>query len=522
MKKIKILEVTEIDLTGKRFNGYDMIHDLDNNIFDIKQAVLTKKSDDKQVIKMMNTTSEYKLMDKFIELESDLSIKNVLSITAPNLLKLKEYQEADIIHFHQFHNANLSLYYLKKIASEKKVIISLHDPWSFTGHCVYPMECERYKNGCTSCPHLDFYFPIKEDTSSDMWQLKKNIYDSIDADIVIYSGWMEECLKDNKIFENQKNIHKISFGIDEKRFSTVTKEEARAHFSIPEDATVFFTRAQKGFKGTPYTLEALKKLDANKNLYIITCDTPNLLDEVKDKFNIIDLGLINDKEMAYAMNVCDAFLMPSTAESFGLMAIEAMSCSKPVVVFNNSALPSVTHAPECGYLVKNCDSEDLAKTLKFIIDNPDDVKRRGKLAKKIVKEEYTLDNYNKKFTKLYQEVYKRNKEYKNYQLRIKDDQNTNQFKYILNDYTVYAFGTKHPITKELLYEVEEKRINNYKFSFSDASIGDLIIDYTIKLKELVDKYKIGDLEERKKIQLEKIMYFIKNNPKYINKIIKRI
>ena len=101
MKKIKILEVTEIDLTGKRFNGYDMIHDLDNNLFDIKQAVLTKKSDDKKVIKMMNTTSEYKLMNNFIELESDLSIKNVLSITAPNLLKLKEYQEADIIHFHQ-------------------------------------------------------------------------------------------------------------------------------------------------------------------------------------------------------------------------------------------------------------------------------------------------------------------------------------------------------------------------------------------------------------------------------------
>jgi hypothetical protein len=32
-----------------------------------------------------------------------------------------------------------------------------------------------------------------------------------------------------------------------------------------------------------------------------------------------------------------------------------MWCEKPVIVFDNTALPSDTFAPECGYLVKNKD-----------------------------------------------------------------------------------------------------------------------------------------------------------------------
>ena len=126
-----------------------------------------------------------------------------------------------------------------------------------------------------------------------------------------------------------------------------------------------------------------------------------MLDEVKEKYRIIDLGIIKDKEMITAMNACDIFLMPSIAESFGLMAIEAMACSKPVVVFNNSALPSVTHAPECGYLVNNLDSDDLAKAIKKLVEDKEERKKRGKLAKKIVEKEYTEEEYYKIIINLY-------------------------------------------------------------------------------------------------------------------------
>ena len=43
MNRIKILEVNNIDLAGRRFNGYNMLNELSNKDFDIKQAVIIKQ-----------------------------------------------------------------------------------------------------------------------------------------------------------------------------------------------------------------------------------------------------------------------------------------------------------------------------------------------------------------------------------------------------------------------------------------------------------------------------------------------
>ena len=39
MEKIKVLEVNNIDLPGRRFNGYDMIENLSGDFLEIKQMV---------------------------------------------------------------------------------------------------------------------------------------------------------------------------------------------------------------------------------------------------------------------------------------------------------------------------------------------------------------------------------------------------------------------------------------------------------------------------------------------------
>ena len=524
MKKTKVLEVTQIDLVGKRYNGYDMIHYLYTNKFDIKQTVIEKLSDDEKVINLIHNPGEQILMEKYMALEEKLSIKNVISTTSPMLLKEKAYQEADIIHFHQFHNANLSLPFLRKIASEKKVIMSLHDPWLLTGRCVHFYDCNKWKNGCQGCPNLSSFFAMREDKCHDMWNLKKQIFDELDIDIVVSSDWMMNLVKQSPIFENIKKVHKIPFGIDEEKFNKVTNKEARKHFNIPDDSFVFFCRTQGEFKGTEYILEALKNLNVKENVTVITCEIKGLLNDVKDKYNIIDLGLIKDKEMIYAMNACDVFLMPSIAESFGLMAIEAMSCGKPVIVFDNTALPSVTHAPECGYLVKDKDANDLMKVMKHVIENPKEVKERGKKAISIVKKEYSLKVYNDKLNKLYEEVANRKQNNPKYENSYEENENVKQFKYLLNDFTVRAFGTKHPISKALLYKLNKKeRKEPYEFTFSDRNIQELIIEYTTKLYDCFTEYKLDNLDNSIKIKLEKLIYLITNNPEYIKyTIIRRL
>ena len=133
MDKIKVLEVNNIDLPGRRFNGYNMIKEISDNNISVKQTVIIKQSKNDSVIPLLSNGT---FMNEYYKLqitEDKLSIHNVFSITTPALLNLKEYKEADIVHFHMFHNTKLSIYSLIKIAEEKKVIISLHDPWFLTG-----------------------------------------------------------------------------------------------------------------------------------------------------------------------------------------------------------------------------------------------------------------------------------------------------------------------------------------------------------------------------------------------------
>ena len=408
---IRILEVNNIDLPGRVFNGYNMIDDFSNTDIDIKQIVVEKQSNNDKVIKLFNDSRLYSMYYKLIGYEEKLSVINVFSITTPALLSSNYYKEADIIHFHMFHNTRLSLYSLIKMSREKKIVITLHDPFFITGHCVHFYDCNKWKNGCVNCNHLDYFFPFVKDNAGEMWKLKKYVFDNSNIDIVVSSKWMYELVKTSPIFESIKNVHLIPYGININGLKC-SYSEARKHYGFKKDDIVLFLRAQSEFKGTEYILEALKLLDEEKKVSILTCDNKGMLNEIKDRFNVIDLGVIDYDEIRYAMNACDIFLMPSKGESFGFMAVEAMSCSKPVVVFNNSALPSVTHAPECGFLVKNKNVKELCKAIEYLIDHPEERERRGKIGRNICIKEYNYDVYKKAMKKMYLFAYNRERKIK--------------------------------------------------------------------------------------------------------------
>ena len=149
-------------------------------------------------------------------------------------------------------------------------------------------------------------------------------------------------------------------------------------------------------------------MKSNKKITILTCSDSHLLDEVKCKYNIIDLGNVGEQTIINAMNACDFFLMPSKAESFGMMALEAMACEKPVIIFDNSALPSVTFAPNCGLLVKNKNSNDLKAKIEFLINNKKECIKRGKLGRQLCEKYYTYDKYVENLSNLYKDLKAKN------------------------------------------------------------------------------------------------------------------
>lgn len=488
MKKIKILEVNNEDTIGRRFNGYDICDFFINSpIFSIKQLVLYKKSE-KDFVETFTDKTRTNYISKLSELEElILSVHNQLSLTSNLLINNKLYKECDIIHFHMFHNTKLNIYNLIKIAKEKKIIISIHDPWWLSGRCVHSYDCTKWMEGCYNCEYLYTLFPMTQDNTESLWNLKNNVLSNIGATFLYPSEYIGDLAMKSAILKNE-NCEYLPFGIDTTFFRPLDKKLLRNKYGIEEKEIVISFRAQDEFKGTKYIVEALQKIETSRKIRIITVDQKNTLSLLGNKFNIIEMGLVDSKKLLEIYNLSDIFLSPSTGEAFGFMPVEAMACEVPVIVFDNTSLPKVTFSPECGIVAKNLDSIDLRNKIVYLIENEKDRINRGKLGRKLVLKNYSLSKYHNKLSDIYLKKYGETKKIIND--NILNTHSTNKELIILRK-------KLRRIYKDLFFEklnddsFQEKRYvlynKNIKINYNSIEVQKLISKFNMIIYERLKK-----------------------------------
>jgi glycosyltransferase involved in cell wall biosynthesis len=100
----------------------------------------------------------------------------------------------------------------------------------------------------------------------------------------------------------------------------------------------------------------------------------------------------------------DIFTLPSFGEGFGLVLLEAMACSKPVVATDVMSIPEIVENGETGFLVPVQDSSALAKALDTLIETPELRDKFGKAGFRRVQEEFTIEGMVGKTIKKYKEA----------------------------------------------------------------------------------------------------------------------
>jgi glycosyltransferase involved in cell wall biosynthesis len=118
-------------------------------------------------------------------------------------------------------------------------------------------------------------------------------------------------------------------------------------------------------------------------------------------------GWRGHRDLPLGLACADCFVAPSTAEPFGLVFLEAMSCGLPVIGTLSGGPPSfvnvVTGEPD-GWLVPPDDEAALADALVRAVDVPDERARRGANAARHVRESYSWNGLAQRFTELYERV----------------------------------------------------------------------------------------------------------------------
>jgi len=406
---MRIVHVSCNDLHGSRFNGHDMQIAFNKRGISCKQFVMDKYGNDLNTIPLFYDEEPF-LRWLCMKFESDLSIHNMVLPYGWRLLNHPEFKDADVVHYHCIHNYVLSLAMFRQLTLAKPSVLTLHDPWFFTGHCVHPLDCDKWeREKCINCSHLDRFFPMKENNANYMWEYKKEVFSNIDIDIVVSSKWMLDLMQRSPITSHIERVHLIPFGIDTNLFYSKNrnKSEIRKRLGIGQDDVVLCFRSETSlFKGVPYIQEMLDLLNVPLPVTLLTVGEKGLIKN--KKYNLVENGRVNDDEkMADFYAAADIFLMPSTAEAFGLMAIEAMSSELPIIVTQGTALPEVTFAPECGVSIERDNAEQFTKAVTRLIEDSNERRRRGELGRKLALENYKVEDHYKKMLELYESITER-------------------------------------------------------------------------------------------------------------------
>ena len=90
--------------------------------------------------------------------------------------------------------------------------------------------------------------------------------------------------------------------------------------------------------------------------------------ESKYSNNIYFLGSLKSTKRG-TFNISDLFFLPSSTESFGLSALEAMACSVPVISTKTGGIPEIVINGESGFLCKVGDVREMSRNAIKILSN---------------------------------------------------------------------------------------------------------------------------------------------------------
>jgi glycosyltransferase involved in cell wall biosynthesis len=370
-------------------------------------------SHDPHVFSLWDDAQDRHLQEALFDAEARRSMDNLLYPWGRVLADTAEFRGADVVHFHLVHGRMISLFDLPRLWGLRPSVWTLHDAWALTGHCIQPGTCTGWLDGCEACPSPGADVPLREDHADRMWRIKRRVLADADLDVVVASQTMLDMVRRSPVTMHLPRVHLIPFGIDVGTFrDDLGRSTSRRRLGIGEDDfVVFFRAAPSPDKGLDYIRQALGARPPERPTTLLTVDRRGLVSSLAPEYRILDLGWVEDQELyPHLYSACDVFLMPSTAEGFGLMALEAMASGRPVVCFEGTALPAVTHAPECGIAVPSRDAGALRAALDGLAASPEEAERRGRLGRSIAVDHFGRERYLDALASLYASVLSRSRE----------------------------------------------------------------------------------------------------------------
>lgn len=255
---------------------------------------------------------------------------------------VKEYNP-DVIWLHNIHGYYLHVEELFAYLRTCGKIIrwTLHDCWSFTGHCAYFdfVGCDCWKTECSHCPQKNSYpQSLLLDNSRENYRRKKAAFTGIpNLTLIVPSNWLRERVEQS--FLVGYPIEVVHNRVDRTVFHPM-KSDLRQKYGL-EDRKIVLGVASvwDARKGLEDFLVLANLLDDRYRCVLIGLNAKQLK---KLPNNVLGFGRTETiEELVQWYTVADVFVNPSKEETFGMTPLEASCCGTRAVVYQDTACEEI-------------------------------------------------------------------------------------------------------------------------------------------------------------------------------------
>ena len=213
--------------------------------------------------------------------------------------------------------------------------------------------------------------------------------------VISVAKWLKESLKSR---HGVDSVY-IPNGVNLKEFEERNSDEFRLKFGIKEDFYLFVGRATK-YKRPELFVELARKMPKRKFIMVgrgITQE--NMQDYLKSRLpsNLQCIGEPERKDVVNAFDACRAFVLPSANETFGIVLLEAMASSKPVLAANNLGPAEIIQNGKTGFLF----DKDNLENLIVMAEKAWNGKKEGIAGRELVEREYDWKKIVPRIDKIY-------------------------------------------------------------------------------------------------------------------------
>jgi glycosyltransferase involved in cell wall biosynthesis len=118
------------------------------------------------------------------------------------------------------------------------------------------------------------------------------------------------------------------------------EQRFRARYAIPRTPVIAFLGRRSRTKGLEAVLEAVRRIrEEGKDVVLAVAGPPgDVPAEALAEPYVLDLGLCDEQTKADLLTTCHVMALPSTAEAFGIVYLDAWACGAPVIASNPRAV----------------------------------------------------------------------------------------------------------------------------------------------------------------------------------------